>query len=105
MACLVGMLIVVTPSTGCTKQQVQQAVTNFTPAANCFFQLVLQGVTDPIAYLGCGAVTIDDVLTEVEDLLASDGGTSAVAPTAIQKTLLTLKANALALKAKDAGGQ
>jgi hypothetical protein len=111
----VAYMIVYTPSSGfaptvgCTKQQEIQAVQNFTPAGACFIRLVAAGVVDPLVYLGtCGGATIESILAEIESLLSpGDGGvsTALTAPTPLEKTLLQLRANTLALRAKDGGAE
>jgi hypothetical protein len=103
----VSCTIIYTPS--CTKQQEIQAVQNFTPAGACFIRLVAAGVVDPLLYLKtCGGSTVDGILAEIESLLSpGDGGasTALTAPTPLEKTLLQLRANTLALRAKDGGAE
>jgi hypothetical protein len=110
---VVSYLVVYTPSStsafGCTKQQEVQAVETFTPAGACFIRLLAAGVTDPLLYLKtCGGSTVDGLLLEIESLLSpGDGGvaTALTAPTPLEKTLLQLRVNTLALRAKDGGGE
>lgn len=100
-----ALAVVVTPSTsGCTAQQAQQVVQDVTPAGACIVGQVVNGVVDPLVVLAaCIGTTVESILAVIETFLGKSP--TAMAPTPFQKSLLLLKANTLALQAKDGGGQ
>ncbi len=56
----------------CTAQEANTVIKDISPAGSCIAGELLSGVTDPVAILAvCVGVTIDDVITTIEDILAA----------------------------------
>lgn len=107
-------MITYSPTYGCTKQQGQQvvqAIDNLTPAGACIAGQVASGNVDPLSILGiCGPITIEDIIKEVDALLAApqsspDGGVQVKRSVEYTTHLLTLKANCQKYLFADGGGQ
>jgi hypothetical protein len=92
---IVALVLAAIFAPACTAQEVNTVVKDISPAGACISGELLGGVTDPVAILtACAGVTIDDVVTTIEDILAATPADAGPSP------LLGAHAKALAYKAQ-----